>query len=217
MSQFNEKLDQAKSRQKRLYFVAGITVVAILLLVAALFIISRGTRVEITPAEAKEFAEIRVVEGFGFCVGDTVYSVAGNPVIAASAPGFKTAAETIDSEHLGKVFPVELLELPGQLMVEISENGANMSKTAWQVNGRSVDLSDKLDLELEAGAHTVVIDNPFFQPKELTVEIKRGEQTKLQIDLQPVVGVLDIFSTPAGAAVSLDGKAVGLTPLQLEQ
>jgi formylglycine-generating enzyme required for sulfatase activity len=217
MSQFNEKLDQAKSRQKRLYFVAGITVVAILLIVAALFVISRGTRVEITPAEAKGFAEIRVLEGFGFCVGDTVYSVAGNPVITASAPGFKTATETIDSAHLGKVFPLELFELPGRLVIEISEDDADMSKTAWQVNGRSADLSDKLDLELEAGAHTVVIDNPFFQPKELTVEIKRGEQTKLQIDLQPVVGVLDISSTPSGSAVSLDGKAVGLTPLQLEQ
>jgi len=217
MSQFNKKLDEAKSQQKRLYFVAGITVVAILLLVSSLVVISRGTRVEIIPEEAKQLAEIRVVAGLGFCIGDTVYSLVGNPVITASAPGYKTGEETIDSAHLGKVFSFELLELPGRLVVELLGNAGLLSKTAWRINGRDTDISNRLDLELNAGAYAVVIDNPFFQHKELKVDIKRGEQTQLQVDLQPVTGVLEISSTPPGAAVSLDGKEVGLTPLQLEQ
>ena len=151
MSQFNKKLDEAKSQQRRLHFVAGITVVAILLLVASLLVISRGTRVEIIPEEAKQLAEIRVVEGLGFCIGDTVYSLAGNPVIAVSATGFKTAEETIDSAHLGKVFSFELLELPGRLVIEILGYSEIMSKTAWRINGRDTVISNKLDIELNAG------------------------------------------------------------------
>ena len=136
MSQFNEKLDQAKNRQKRIYLFSGLTVMSILLLVVMLFIFSRGTRVEIMPVEAKELATISVIEGFSFSIGDAIYSLAGNPVISASAPGFKIATATINSAYLGKVFPLELFELPGHLVIEISGNEKNLSKTVWQINGR---------------------------------------------------------------------------------
>ncbi len=215
MNQFNKKLDQAKSRQKRLYLIIGISVVTILLLVAALFVVSRGTRVEIMPGEAKELAEIEVTEGYGFCVGTTVYSLIGMVEITASATGFKVASETIDSAHLGKVFPLELFELPGRLVIEIAGDAGNLSKTAWRINGRNVALSGRLDLELEAGPYTVIIDNPFFQLKEVAVKIKRGEQTQLRVDLLPVDGMLNIFSKPAGATVFVDRKEVGVTPFQL--
>jgi formylglycine-generating enzyme required for sulfatase activity len=215
MSQFNEKLELARRRQKRFYLIAGITVPVILLLVVALIVVSRGTRIDIRPKEAKEHAEIRVTKGLGFCVADTVYSLAGNLVITASAPGFKAAVKNIDHAHLGKVIPLELFELPGRLIIEISGDDANRAKTVWRINGREAALSDKLDLELEAGRYTVNLDNPFFQPKEVEVEIKRREQTLLQIELQPVQGELNISSNPSGATVFLDEEKVGVTPLQL--
>ena len=217
MSQFNEKLDQAKNQQKRIYLFSGLTVTGILLLVVVLFVFSRGTRVEIIPMEANELATISVIEGFGFSVGDVVYSLAGNPVISAFAPGFKVATKTIDSVYLGKVFPLELFELPGHLVIKISGNERNLSKTVWQINGRDTDLSDKLDLELEAGSYTVTINNPFFQLKVLTVEIKRRKQTKLQVNLQPVDGMLNISSKPDGAKVFLNEKVIGKTPLKYSQ
>ena len=200
MSQFNEKLDQvdeqldqvnkqldhARKRQKRMYLFSGLMLASILLLVVILFIFSRGTRVEILPMEANKLATISVIGGFSFSIGDTVYSLAGNPVIRVSAPGFKVATKTIDSVYIGKVYPLELFELPGHLAIQISGNERNLSKTTWQIDGRDVELSDKLDLELEAGSYKVTIDNPFFQLKELMVDIKRRKQTKLEVDLQPV-------------------------------
>lgn len=190
---------------------------AILLLILVLFIVSRGTRVEVLPEDAAEHGVIRVVEGVGFSVGETVYSLAGNPVITVAAPGFKLTRKRIGSAHLGKVFPLELLELPGQLIVEISGNEPSLLQTAWRINNREVALTDRLDLELEAGAYTVSIDNPFFQEKEVAVALTRGELTQIQVDLQPVAGLLNIVSKPSGAAVFLGGKKVGLTPLQREQ
>ena len=216
MNQFNQKLDQARNRQKRFYLIAGMAVLAILFFVVALFIVSRGTRIEVLPGEAKEHAELRVIKGLGFGVGDTIYSLTGNPVIAVSAPGFKVATKTIDSGHLGKVFPLELLELPGHLVMEIA-NGEIPAKTSWRINGRDAALSTSLDLELEAGTYTVTIDNPFFQTKEMAVEIKRQEQMKLMVHLQPVVGVVNITSTPVGATIFLDEQAIGQTPLRFDQ
>ena len=217
MSEFNEKLGQAKKRQKRIYLFSGLTLMSILLLVVMLFVFSRGTRVEIMPIEAKELATISVIGGFSFSIGGAVYSLTGNPVIRVFAPGFKVATETIDSVYIGKVFPLELIELPGRLVIQISGNERNLSRTTWQINGRDVGLSDKLDLELEAGSYTVMINNPFFQLKELTVDIKRRKQTKLEVVLQPVNGRLNISSKPNGAKVFLNEKVIGQTPLEYSQ
>lgn len=216
MSQFNEKLDQARNRHKRLYLAAGITVAVILLLIVALVIVSRGTRIEIMPEEAKEHAVIRVTDGLAFSLADTVYSLRSNPVVRASAPGFRDAVQTIDRAFLGKVMPLTLVELPGRLVIDIAGDAADLSKTAWRIAGREV-LAEKLDVELDAGAYRVIIDNPFFQLKEVAVAVKRGEETKLQIALQPVTGRLHLVSHPSGATVFLDRKEVGKTPLQLDR
>ncbi len=189
----------------------------ILLLMAALVVVSRGTRIEIKPEETREYAEIRVTEGLGFCIADTVYSLAGNPVITASAPGFKVAKATIDPAHLGKVFPVELFELPGRLVIEIEGDADLLSKTVWRINGRDAAVSAKLDVELAAGPNTVSIDNPFFQLKEVAAQIERGKETALPVDLQAIDGVFNIVSKPTGATVYLDEKEAGLTPVTLNE
>lgn len=216
MSEFSTKLDQARSRQKRLYLFASILVVVILLIVVSLFVVSRGTRVDILPVDAAEHAEISVTKGLGFTIGDTVYSLFGNPVIIASAPGFKDAVETIDHVHLGKVFPLELFELPGRLRIEIAGEHEKLQRTAWRIDGREAAVGQSLDLELVAGAYTVTIDNPFFRLHEVGVEMKRGETTQLQVSLEAVQGVLTLSSTPSGATVFADENEIGRTPLQLQ-
>jgi formylglycine-generating enzyme required for sulfatase activity len=217
MSQFNKKLNKAQSRQKRIYLISGVMVLSILFLIVALLIYARGTRVEVMPLEAGKSATISVIDGFSFSIGDVVYSLAGNPVINVSASGFKDATETIDSVYLGKVFPLELFELPGHLIINIAGDEENLSRTAWKINDRDTVFSAKLDLELEAGTYTVKINNPFFHPKELRAEIQRRKQTKLQVDLQPVDGRLNISSRPAGAKVFLNEKLIGKTPLEHSQ
>ncbi len=84
-------------------------------------------------------------------------------------------------------------------------------------DGQDVSYSDTLDVELEPGTYTVTINNPFFQPKEVAVKIKRRELTALLIELQPVTGVLRIASQPEGATVVLDGREIGQTPLQVKK
>ena len=217
MNQFDKKLEQAKNRQKRVYLIAGITGLVIFLLMAVLFVISRGTRVEIIPQDAKAHVVYRVAEGLGFSVGDTIYSFIGNLVITATAPGFKVAMASIDAVHLGKVFPLELFELPGRLVVEIFGEDDILAKTAWRINDHDIAVSDRLDIELEPGTYQLFIDNPFCQPKEVALEITRGEQTQLQVNLQPVNGLFRISSQPSGAMVFLDHRQIGLTPLQFNQ
>lgn len=215
MNSFNKTLDRAKNRQKRVYLIAGGTLLAALLLMTLLFVVLRGTRIEINPDDAKENAVYRVDRGLGFCLGDTAYSFAGDLVVSVSSPGFKAESAAIDAADLGKVFLLELSELPGHLTVEISGDDTLGAGTSWRIGNRVMGPSDRLDIELDAGSYTLMIDNPFFQLKQMTVEIARGEQTALQETLPEVNGVLNITSTPLGAAVFLDNEKVGQTPLKL--
>ncbi|MBT5216712.1 MAG: hypothetical protein HOM10_03750, partial [Gammaproteobacteria bacterium] len=119
MSQFNNKLDKAQNKQKRIYVLSGLVATSIFLLIAVLIIYSRGTRIEVMPLEAGNLATIRALDNFSFNVGNVVYSLSGNPIINVSSPGFKDATETIGSVYLGKNFSLELAELPGHLVISI--------------------------------------------------------------------------------------------------
>ncbi|MDC0575160.1 SUMF1/EgtB/PvdO family nonheme iron enzyme [Nitrosomonadaceae bacterium] len=214
MSQFNNKLDKAQNKQKRIYILSGLVVTSILLLIAVLIIHSRGTRIEVMPLEAGDLATIRAIDNFSFNVGNVVYSLSGNPIINVSSPGFKDATKTIAPLYLGKNFSLELAELPGHLVISIVGDNDNLSETVWKINSRDVMRSAMLDLELEAGIYTVNISNPFFLPKDLTVAIKRQKKTKLQVDLQLVSGRLNILTNPSGAKVFLNEKLIGKAPLE---
>ncbi len=215
MNSFNKTLDQAKRQQKRVYLIAGGTLVSALLLMTLLFVVLRGTRIEINPKDAQENAVYRVGRGLGFCLGDTAYSFVGDLFVSVVSPGFKVASAAIDAADLGKVFSLELSELPGHLAVELLGADTLGAGTSWRINNRVMGPSDRLDIELDAGSYTFVIDNPFFQLKQVSVEIARGEQTALRETLSAVNGLLNIVSKPLGATVFLDTKKVGQTPLEL--
>ncbi len=217
MNQFNNKLDKAQSRQKRTFLISSLAVISILLLIVILLIYSRGTRIEIMPFEARESATISVIDSFSFSIGDVVYSLAGDPVINVSATGFKDTTETIAPKYLGKVFPLELFELPGRLIIDILGDDESLLKTTWKINGHDIALSARLDHELEAGAYTIEINNPYFRPKEMEVKIQRRKQTKLQVDLEPVNGRINISSRPTGANIFLNEELIGKTPLEYSQ
>tara|TARA_Y100001936_G_scaffold211393_1_gene218845 strand:- start:516 stop:2543 length:2028 start_codon:yes stop_codon:yes gene_type:complete len=217
MNQSNKKLESAKTRQLKKYIILTLITIALLSLLAIFLIYSRGTRIDVSPLEANKSAKINVIDRFGFSISDVVYSISSNPVIKVSSPGFKDTTVTIDSLYLGKNFPLELSELPGQIIVNLLGNKDNVSNTSWRINGHDVAYSATLDQELEAGTYTINIDNPFFLPKELTVKIKRNQKTKIQTELQPVNGRINVSSSPIGANVFLNDRYIGKTPVDNRQ
>ncbi len=82
---------------------------------------------------------------------------------------------------------------------------------------RSVSCGEKL--ALRSGPHRVVVLADGFLPKTVEVELEAGITRMLEVSLQraaPVTCTVALTTTPSGAAVVLDGKAVtGTTPLTL--
>lgn len=70
--------------------------------------------------------------------------------------------------------------------------------------------------DLTPGSHTWTVTAPKLEPAQGTLEFVKGKNYLIDVKLRSATGVFVVDSTPAGAAVTLDGKAVGVTPLRLE-
>jgi hypothetical protein len=75
-----------------------------------------------------------------------------------------------------------------------------------------------LELDLAVGTHGVVLLAGTSE-RRLDLTVEAGARVSENVDLPlsvPTVGALEITSEPAGARVSVDGTAVGATPLSLK-
>ncbi len=217
MNQFNKKLATAKQKQQRIYLLLTASILATLLMVAAIFLVSRGTRIEILPEAAKEQGVVTISQGIGSAVGNTVYSLTSAPEVTVSSPGFKTGIKRIDRKHLGSTLSVELFELPGRLVAAIDQQKVPLAKgTLWQINEQQVAIGEQINLELEPGEYTLRIDNPFCRFKTVPIKIVRDWDTLISPGLQPVTGTITIESSPSGARITVNDTVKDTTPLELD-
>lgn len=66
------------------------------------------------------------------------------------------------------------------------------------------------------GAHAWRVEAPKFEPTEGRLEVEAGKNYLIDVRMPSSRGVFVVTTDPAGAAVQLDGKSVGTTPLRLE-
>ncbi len=85
------------------------------------------------------------------------------------------------------------------------------------VDGKPQGLTP-LEIPLQTGPHAIRLTKPGFQPAETTVQVEPDGRHEVSVRLKPENGALLVISTPAGAAVSVDGAEVGTTedPLRVE-
>ena len=65
--------------------------------------------------------------------------------------------------------------------------------------------------QLAAGEHKVRVELDGHATQERTVRVENGGDTTESFEMESVLGRIEIVTVPAGAKVSLDGKAVGTT------
>ncbi len=104
------------------------------------------------------------------------------------------------------------IAVSGSLHVETDPRGA-----AVMVNGETQG-SSPLDLaDVPLGSYEIKVELKGYEPKtqrvDLTEDASRAELKIALVKAAPTTGVADIVSTPFGAAVSVDGAKVGMTPL----
>jgi serine/threonine-protein kinase len=101
----------------------------------------------------------------------------------------------------------------GTLRVESDPPGARVRVNGEAKGATPLDLAD-----LPFGAHKVRVDLRGYEPQSRDVTVDAASPAALlRLTLArpaaPVHGTADVVSTPAGAAVSVDGRPAGVTPL----
>lgn len=84
------------------------------------------------------------------------------------------------------------------------------------IDGKSVGTTPIRGHKLPAKTYTVTVRKLGHADQVEKVELKAGETKKVIADLLPTAGVLKVTASTKGAEVTVDGKAVGRAPLEVE-
>ena len=97
---------------------------------------------------------------------------------------------------------------PAVLTVNSSPSGASV-----YINGTYKGVTP-LTLNLSPGTYEVKLTKQNYQNYTTTVTLNPLESKTLNLSLTPTFGYLTVTSSPSGATVIIDGKEVGVTPLE---
>ncbi len=83
------------------------------------------------------------------------------------------------------------------------------------LNGQEAGETPKTFQDMRVGRVVVELEKDGYKRTWKTVDLVEGEELRLVLDLEPIVGYLTVYSTPDGAEVYLNGSSfLGLTPLR---
>lgn len=104
------------------------------------------------------------------------------------------------------------IEVPGELVLTSLTHGATVEIDGKQVGVVPLDQS----ITLLPGKHTIRLQKRGFSTMTRDFQLAPGDTVELEIDLIAFAGILTITSTPANATVRVDGKVLGVTPLDVD-
>ena len=186
-----------------------LTIVATLVvtaLVIAYLLLARSVQIESVPADA----ELTVDGGFSPRIGRHWLLTPGRHAVRASAPGYKrlTTSITVTDDTLQQQ-RVLLTPLPGKLTITLSPSAGAIVR----VDGKRAGTAPGTIEEIEAGTREIAVEADRYLPFIATIEVRgKGLEETLDARLQPAWADFTLVSTPAGAALAVDGTPVGRTP-----
>lgn len=172
---------------------------------------ARAVTLTTTPAEAT----LRVDHGFAPHVGRHWLLRPGTHRVEAHAPGH---APLIDELRIGddaqQAHTLTLARLPGHLRLRLAPDNVEGEAS---VDGHAAGAVPGVLRDVAAGARTVEIHVSRYRPWSTTVEVEgKGIEQTLDVVLQPAWADYKLASQPEDASLSIDGVAVGRTPLRGE-
>lgn len=114
----------------------------------------------------------------------------------------------------------QMQRLPGRLFLQAHSSGnptLPLSGARVFIDGQEAGITPISDLEVKAGRRVLQIQAENYQDLKTELQITGcSEEQAVNFALAPGWSDVSISSIPEGAAVSIDGKTAGHTPLQIE-
>ena len=212
MNNLDQKLKTAKRSSRAETVFGALAGIFLLAVVLPLVYFSHTVSFRIAPQLAADNAVVSVAAGTGLVIFDTAYIFGGRAALGFASPGFISRTVEIDFEKDAQRLVVEMQEAPARVVITTAPS---LAQTRWHVNGVYVITAEEFAGEFEPGAVRIEAHNKFYRPEILQLEMQIGDNLTHHLNLTPVIGVIDIRSEPAGAAVVINDEEKGLTPLQV--
>lgn len=129
--------------------------------------------------------------------------------LAVRAPGHEVRRQDIQVQA-GQVMrrAIKLKVQPALVNVSSEPSGALVT-----IDGKPVGNTPIEGYKSLAGLHEVKVELAGYRPFKSSVKMKGGEPNEITATLVKGFGLLELSSAPGGAEVQIDGKAIGVTPL----
>lgn len=128
-------------------------------------------------------------------------SVAASVLLLSSVVFAAPAKPAAKSEGPGQ----GSLNVTGTPEAEIIVDGEKVSQTPLP-----------LPLPMPVGDHTIKVTKVGYAPYIDVFKIKKNKETKVEVDLVPIAGIVNVTSTVPNSRVFVDGKFVGEAPISTE-
>jgi len=189
----------------------------ILLVTAVIFVAIMGfllsaKSVQIT-VHAETSTDIELSGGLYLPFGNRYLLHSGDYQLTATAMGYHPLSSTVTvTDEDTQIVELVLRPLPGRLSVNSQPNGAQVL-----IDGVLAGETPLSAVPVEAGEHKLRILAARYLPLEQALLVTgRDIQQQLELALEPAWAEITVDSLPQGAAILVDGEAVGTTPAVLE-
>lgn len=173
-----------------------------------------GNEVDLHPDVVKSFNVDQELSYYSLYEGNIIPLHPGQYMVKAGGAGFKPSAKSITVERGGNEAVKFILE-PVCGTLTVSDDG-NAAGAQVFVDGKEVGTVPVSDMALMVGSHKVKVvkEGLVSALEEYKVDIAENDNTNLKVSMQQC-SVYNITSEPLYCKVSVDGKAVGTTPIKL--
>jgi len=156
-------------------------------------------------------ADINIATKLKLPLGNRVLVLPGPHTVSVKAPGFTSVEQVLDiASERHQQFELELVRLPGKLNITLAEQ----SPAEVFIDGELVGKLPGIIENIPAGKHQITVDAPLYRPASQTLLVLGKDETQdLSFDLQAAWAEYSLTSVPEGAAVTVDGLKIGVTPL----
>ena len=198
-----------RSQSRLSYAWIGLGVLAVAGAAVLLYLFAaRAVIFRIDPVDAE-----LTVRGLSFHIGGNFLLLPGTHTVLAEAEGYRPLETEIEvgSERTQEI-PLVLEALPGRLQIS-----STLQDIEVFIDDEPAGTAPGLIEDIARGPHRLGFAKHRYFPAEQEVVIEGlGRTQQLEVVLEPAWGAMEFSSTPSGAAVTVDGAAVGTTPLTTE-